>query len=143
MELVTLPTWLVTTDTGLHAVLIDGATAAARLTTLASLEFQRDEREHASCVAISERQALDAAAEAIIKTRLARRARRGPSSLQEPTAELIGYPYWAYYFARGAGMLDAKLLDAVTGELTGPKLKTALFDALAQLSAAGDLARRE
>lgn len=42
----------------------------------------------------------------------------------------VHYPFWAYYFARRGGILDVKLLDAVTGEPTGPKLKAALLAAL-------------
>ena len=46
-------------------------------------------------------------------------------------SELIDYPYWVYYYQRRRALLDVKILDAVTGEVTGPKIKTSLLDALA------------
>jgi len=48
-------------------------------------------------------------------------------------SELIGYPAWAYYFATRTGMLDAKLLDAMSGATGGPQLKTSLLATLAAL----------
>ncbi|MBX9789629.1 MAG: hypothetical protein K2Y37_12000 [Pirellulales bacterium] len=51
--------------------------------------------------------------------------------VEPPRIELVYYPYWAYYFRRCAGMLDAALLDAVTGSRAGPQLTRALLAALA------------
>ena len=57
--------------------------------------------------------------------------RSAPISHAAPTAELVQYPFWAYYFRRRGGMLDVRLLDAVTGSTAGPKAKIALLAALA------------
>lgn len=46
------------------------------------------------------------------------------------TCELIGYPVWAYYFLASGGMLDAKLLDGLTGALGSVRLKQALLATL-------------
>ncbi len=49
----------------------------------------------------------------------------------EPQCELIGYPYWVYYYRRRGDKLDVRLLDAMTGRLAGPKAKAAFLAALA------------
>ena len=60
-----------------------------------------------------------------------------------PRIELVYYPYWAYYFRRWAGMLDAALLDAVTGSRAGPQLKRALLAALASNQGAARASARD
>jgi hypothetical protein len=44
--------------------------------------------------------------------------------------QLVHYPYWAYYYERRGGLLDVKMLDAVTGSPAGPKTKVAFLAAL-------------
>lgn len=56
---------------------------------------------------------------------------RNPLSLIFESIELIGYPYWAYYFHRRVGLFDVRLLDAVSGRPAGARLKVALLTALA------------
>lgn len=53
------------------------------------------------------------------------------SIVGEPVSELIGYPYWVYYYQRRGDKLDIKLLDAMTGRVAGPKAKAAFLAALA------------
>lgn len=70
---------------------------------------------------------------AVVKNLLTRRGwGRHPQIVATQSPEMIGYPAWAYYFATRTGMLDAKLLDAMTGSMGGPQFKTSL---LATLSA--------
>lgn len=57
-------------------------------------------------------------------------AREWPS-LDCATIELVGYPYWTFYFHRRARLFDVRLLDAVTGRPAGARLKVALLTALA------------
>jgi hypothetical protein len=49
----------------------------------------------------------------------------------DAVSELIGYPYWVYYYRRRGDKLDIKLLDAMTGRVAGPKAKAAFLAALA------------
>lgn len=39
------------------------------------------------------------------------------------TAEVLRYPFWVYYYQRRRGLLDIRIVDAVTGELPGSKIK--------------------
>ena len=48
------------------------------------------------------------------------------------SVELLQYPFWVYYFERRRGLLDAKLLDAVTGRPTGGKVKDAMMAAFVE-----------
>jgi hypothetical protein len=73
-------------------------------------------------------------------------SRRVPRRLQITTleqCEVVQYPYWAYYFARRRGILDVRLLDAVTGRLTGPRLKVALMAAMAQRASSDKTPRQD
>ncbi len=49
--------------------------------------------------------------------------------------ELIHYPYWVYYFERRRGRLDMRVLDALTGEKPGHRLKLAMLEALVAAAA--------
>ena len=42
---------------------------------------------------------------------------------------ILYWPYWVYYFERRAGRLDLRMLDGLTGERPGHKLKSGLLDA--------------
>ena len=64
-------------------------------------------------------------------------SRRWPD-VQLLDVEAVGYPFWVYYFPRRGGMLDAALLDAVTGRRAGPKAKVALLAALLAARSAAD-----
>jgi hypothetical protein len=44
--------------------------------------------------------------------------------------ELLYLPYWAWYYTPRPGRLDIRLLDAVTGETPGQRIKRAILDAL-------------
>ena len=76
------------------------------------------------------RPSIDATkAEEIARTGLARVARR--ASIGETLGtELIHRPYWAYYYERRRGLLDVRLVDAISGGIAGPKTKVALLAAL-------------
>lgn len=81
---------------------------------------------------ISPEQASELARAAIVKNLLTRRGwGQRPKIVTSEPPELIGYPAWAYYFATRTGMLDAKLLDAMSGAAGGPQLKTSLLATLA------------
>ncbi|MGD9647771.1 MAG: hypothetical protein AB7U73_18815 [Pirellulales bacterium] len=95
------------------------------------------EHEPAECFspAISAEQALAAARLRLQRAALASvRPQQRLVMLEPPEIELVHYPYWAYYFRRRAGMLDAALLDAITAARAGPQLKRALLAALASSS---------
>ncbi len=49
-------------------------------------------------------------------------------------SDVVGYPFWVYYFERRRGRLDIKLLDAVTGRSPGPKTKATLLQAFVETS---------
>ena len=60
---------------------------------------------------------------------------RGGAVPTAESSELVQYPYWVYYYGRcsplgGAQRIDARLLDAVSGQPTGAKIKIALLAAL-------------
>lgn len=86
--------------------------------------------------AIREDDAVDVSRTGLWRTVLNDRRSKQLLVDERPTVELVQYPFWAYYFSGLGGKLDVKLLDAVTGSLTGPKGKVALMAALANDRAA-------
>ena len=56
-----------------------------------------------------------------------RKRRMTPGAMR--VIELLRYPFWVYYYQRRRGLLDLRIVDAVTGERTGSKTKTAIVRA--------------
>jgi len=99
---------------------------------LAGVKYADREPDELFAPALSIDAALHAARLRVQRAALAvTRPRERLALAEPPRIELVYYPYWAYYFRRWAGMLDAALLDAVTGSRAGPQLKRALLAALA------------
>ncbi len=48
---------------------------------------------------------------------------------------VLRYPFWVYYYQRRRGLLDLRVMDAVTGELPGSKLKYGIVRAFQQTAA--------
>lgn len=139
LELVELALYLVTFQFAVRSVsvLVDGFEGHAALADLRRVRWgeQRGALEFSPRVSATE--AIEAAREVLNRARSAPRARPIGDEVAEPTVEIIAHPYWAYYFERLSGKLDAKLLDAATGKLAGPRIKAALLRALAGTPAAG------
>lgn len=51
------------------------------------------------------------------------------------TTAMLYWPYWIYYFERRAGRLDIRLLDGLTGERPGHKLKSSVLTAFLDAAA--------
>lgn len=72
---------------------------------------------------------------------------RGGAVPTAESSELVQYPYWVYYYGRrsplgGAQRIDVRLLDAVSGQPTGAKIKIALLAALSSQRAATEPAAK-
>lgn len=130
-ELVYLPTWLVTSAgrTGARnsGVLVDSLEGTAQIVNTAQLAYDADPWPTSILPRLDAPSAIEIARDQLLKARLNRVSGVALGGDGELAAELIGYPYWAYYFKRSAGMLDAKFLDALTGAPAGPRIKLALF----------------
>jgi hypothetical protein len=99
---------------------------------LAGVQYADREPDELFAPALSAAEALHAARLRVQRAALAvTRPHERLALAEPPQIELVYYPYWAYYFRRWVGMLDAALLDAVTGSRAGPQLKRALLAALA------------
>jgi hypothetical protein len=125
LELIHLPAYFIVSsgEAGARGLLIDAQEGHAAAVDLSQASWEQREPDFAC--AIDHAGALELA-------RLWRLANRGnPASAGQPRVELIGYPYWVYYYRRAAGKLDAKLVDAVSGARAGPRTKIALLAALA------------
>ncbi|MBM3290336.1 MAG: hypothetical protein FJY92_09310 [Candidatus Hydrogenedentes bacterium] len=48
--------------------------------------------------------------------------------------DVLRYPFWVYYYQRRRGLLDVKIVDAVTGELPGSKTKYGIVRAFERLA---------
>ncbi len=46
--------------------------------------------------------------------------------------ELVAYPYWVETYERRPGRFDIRVLDAVTGQPAGPRVKIAIVDAFVE-----------
>jgi hypothetical protein len=61
---------------------------------------------------------------------LSRRGQRGkPVPKSADYVQLLYHPYWIYYFRRWKKYIDFHVLDAVSGQLAGGKIKTACLAA--------------
>lgn len=129
LELIHLPSYLVRAlgRRGGASIMIDGYEGHAGAVDLTGVEW--DEQPLLFQPSLSAQQALQAAA----RFRLAGPSTvfRNPAPKIDPEVELVGYPYWAYYYERQAGKLDVRLLDAISGNLVGARVKVALLAALA------------
>ncbi len=82
----------------------------------------------------------EAEADQIARSGLVAAILRSPGWASKPTVgdthrvELIQYPFWVYTFERRRGRLDIKVLDAVTGNLPGPKVKGSILEAFVSAS---------
>lgn len=79
---------------------------------------------------ITEADALEIAHEGILRNALRERGGRRTFKWADPeSVELLQHPFWVYYYARRRGLLDIRLLDAVTGDRPGSKTKGGVLDA--------------
>ena len=79
---------------------------------------------------IKEGDALDIARDGILRNALRERGGRRTFQWADPeSVELLQHPFWVYYYARRRGLLDIRLLDAVTGDRPGSKTKGGVLDA--------------
>lgn len=79
---------------------------------------------------IQEDEALDIARDGILRNALRERGGRRTFQWADAEAvELLQHPFWVYYYARRRGLLDIRLLDAVTGDRPGSKTKGSVLDA--------------
>lgn len=138
LETVWLPTYRVTFARGGAAqaatfdALVNGHTGHTVIFDLTGNEWTVLEDQYVTEPDVSAERALELARAAVARAQLSRPGwgRRESADVQGD-CDLIGYPIWAYYFLSHAGMLDAKLLDALTGAPGGARLMTALLATLA------------
>lgn len=138
LELVWLPHYLVSidvrrgTEQRVATALVGGHEPTVSLVEPASLAWAEELPHETFPARIEPAQALEAAREALLRLLLARPGWGRQLALEAGgRVEPIQYPFWAYYFRRRGGMLDVRLLDAVSGSPAGPKAKVALLSALA------------
>ncbi len=137
-ELVYLPQYLVTfelkdaTTTRLAAVLVGAHEPTATLWDVTHTDWVETTEELEFPPSVDPQLAKQLARRQVNASlrRLMPGAREWPT-LDCATIELVGYPYWTYYFHRRARLFDVRLLDAVSGRPAGARLKVALLTALA------------
>ena len=144
VEIVWLPSYRVTIETVAKKTvrpvdtLVGGHDGQFALVDLANLTIEhRTDRGHFPPT-LDRQQAVDVARSGLVSAIL-RSAGWGakPSIGQTHDVELLQYPFWAYYFERSTGLLDVKLLDAVTGKIAGSKVKASLLAALLDAKRSG------
>lgn len=70
------------------------------------------------------------ARESLVLTILRRRGRAGkPVPRETESVELLRWSYWVFYHRRRSGVIDIRVLDAVTGARAGHKIKLGLLEA--------------
>jgi len=80
---------------------------------------------------LTEEEAIKVGRRELLKSIMRRRGHRDRPVIEETIgAELFFYPFWVYYSERRRGLLDIKILDAVTGEKGRPKTKVGVLSAL-------------
>lgn len=143
LERVWLPHYLISIDVRrgneqrVAMALVGGHEPTVSLVEPASLAWAEEPPPETFPARIDPAQALEAAREALLRLLLARPGWGRQLALEAGgRVEPIQYPFWAYYFRRRGGMLDVRLLDAVSGSPAGPKAKVALLSALADAARA-------
>jgi len=136
LETVWLPHYHVRIETVLKGAcsdvdtLVGGHEGGFAVMDLADVPDLVDVDELAFRPAIDEAKAIE-----IARTGLMTALMRSPGWRARPTVgpvrhiELLQYPFWVYYYQRRRSRLDIKVLDAVTGQMPGPKLKCAILTA--------------
>jgi len=138
LTLVWLPQYLLSFDVvedRHHAtthLLVGGYEPQVTLIELRGISWQAPSRVSPFSPIVSLDEARRAAQRTMATARLRNVQKRGRYVVSpHAPSRLVYYPYWAYYFARRAGMLDVRLLDALSGKSVGPGVKTSLLSALA------------
>jgi hypothetical protein len=136
-ELVFLPYYLITFDASVkgasHPVdtLVGGCDAEFAWVDLSHARFESRPDQERFPPAIDDVHAEQIARSALMSSILRSPGWRGkPVIRQARSVEIVQYPFWVYYFERRRGLLDIKVLDAVSGKRPGTKLKAALLGAL-------------
>ncbi len=136
IELVWLPAYLVTIELDLRGVKSDVTCSVEGLSGSFAIFQMHSEIEDGMPAGDSFPPVIDAqsaehsARESLIKTILRRRGRAGkPVPGATRSVEPLLWPYWVYYHSRRGGRLDVQLLDAVTGDRPGHKIKLGLLEA--------------
>lgn len=138
LELTWLPNYRATISarsaarTATFDVLVDAHSGFVVMTDLADSEWTELAADSPTELAISAAGATQLARSAVNRAVISRPGWGRRFEIEQTReCELIGYPVWAYYFATYRGMLDAKLLDALTGAPGGARLKRSLLALLA------------
>lgn len=136
MEIVRLPCYLIAVETIAKGsardvdVLIGGCDGQFALVGAAGLGFESDDGIEAFPPTINESEAIQQAQSGLVTAIM-----RSPGWGAKPdiggvaSVELVQAPYWVYYYERRRGRLDIKVLDAVTGNIPGPKVKLSMIQA--------------
>jgi hypothetical protein len=83
-------------------------------------------------------QAESVGREQLVRALMRRRGQRDkPTPGNTVSHELFYYPFWVYYYQRMPGAIDIGLLDAASGDKTGPRMKRAVLKAFHQAGSEG------
>ncbi len=145
MEILWLPyyhvTFLTRTQKGRQStanLLINGQDRQSTFWDLSQLQWISRPDQQRFEPRLSETEALDIARQAMFQAGIQNCSwTRGPNDWAADSIQLIHYPYWVAYFEYRNRRLDIALLDAVTGQLTGPAGKVTLLAALSQKTEMG------
>lgn len=137
LELVRLPYFLVKAEVTLRgqsravAVLVEGQSGAFSIVEEAALVCEPRADGPLLPARRSPSEAADIARDALVSSLIRSRASRGrlPTVRNVHAVDVVAYPYWVYYYPRGRGHLDIKVIDALTGDRPGPKVKDSLLSA--------------
>lgn len=120
--------------------LVGGLSGVATLHEPGSLAFEDAVPRERFEPAISEAEARAIARETLFRAVLYGRKRSGIPFDEPVDTALVHYPYWVYYYRR-RNRIDIRLLDAVTGQRPGHKIKLGIVEAF-QHSSAGEEGNR-
>ncbi len=136
IELIYLPYYLVIIETTFRAVARDVNTLveaySGSFAILGEQDVTRESGSEHPCFppAIELEDATEIARNGLALALLrSRGGQRKPQVGEVRKTDLLGYPFWVYYYERRRKRLDIKVLDAVTGRLPGPKVKSSLLAA--------------
>ena len=129
---------------GTITVSVEAHSGAFAVTELARGFVERPDEKNTFSPKLGEEEAVVMGRKDLLQSIMRRRGQRHRPVIEKAVGvggavgvDLFHYPYWAYYYERRRGLLDVKVLDAVTKEPGRPRTRAGVLSALVKAGETG------
>ena len=137
IELIWLPHYLIEfavtsrRGPGTITVSVEAHSGAFAVIELARGLVERPDEQNTFPPKLDEEEAVVMGRKDLLQSIMRRRGQRHRPVIEKAVGvDLFHYPYWVYYYERRRGLLDVKVLDAVTRESGRPRTRAGVLSAL-------------